>query len=666
MATPIAALTPEQRAEIEQWLEANSAQIPNPVRVALKTHALLIEALIGGARDLTKLLNSLRRAMGIDPKSERQGRSSQQVDAEKKQPRRRSIDAAQRLQEKYAQLEARGQWHRDRLRKGNKEMKSIQNQITQAKKNPGKEVPKIKLDLTATEEEKQQMAEESKALRKRFELGGEPDPSLSTAHEALMTGNVVTLSQETRKLEIAPERLEGLQVRHRRVDTRVRYDFSLSICRLDLEVEKTLVVTPDGERKTLCASTREIGPARFSVTWKFLVNLTMMTSLYAVPMNRIARMLTSDERKFNASGLCKMLQFVAWHLAPIYLHLFDQLSDTDIMLGDDTNNRVLEATRHFARGKDHEGAPWADWPERNEAIKDKDEKSDGLCQMLARELGFKFPYRNGKAGFKRALHTTVLAGRSVADDPKSFIIFYRSHFGSLGNLIEVAMERRDPAKRKLIIQCDLATVNLVADPKLCEEFEIVIAGCLAHARRPFVRHKREDPDLCRIMLDYFAGLAFLEEGLDEYGRNQENVKAVREVDGREVWEVIKELAKIMKLKWSDSTKLGEAANYILNHEKELEYYLSDPRLAADNNLSERMIRMERIIENNSMFRVSFKGRCALDITRTIGQTAIAADVPVAEYFEAMLRTPYHEIASAPERYTPYAWARQRQLEAEQS
>jgi hypothetical protein len=57
-------------------------------------------------------------------------------------------------------------------------------------------------------------------------------------------------------------------------------------------------------------------------------------------------------------------------------------------------------------------------------------------------------------------------------------------------------------------------------------------------------------------------------GLYLFGRNADNVSAVRGVDGRELWQHIRGLAHDMTESWSRETKLGEGARYITrNYDK---------------------------------------------------------------------------------------------------
>jgi hypothetical protein len=69
-----------------------------------------------------------------------------------------------------------------------------------------------------------------------------------------------------------------------------------------------------------------------------------------------------------------------------------------------------------------------------------------------------------------------------------------------------------------------------------------------------------------------------------------------------------------------------------------------------------MLRTEKLIEGSSMFRRSLEGRFALDVIRTVMQTAVAAGVPVHEYLVSVLRADSEEIASHPKRFTPRGWA----------
>ncbi len=125
------------------------------------------------------------------------------------------------------------------------------------------------------------------------------------------------------------------------------------------------------------------------------------------------------------------------------------------------------------------------------------------------------------------------------------------------------------------------------------------------------------------LLVLFKGLAMHEDCLDRVGRNRTNVLAVRGDSSRRLWERIKAMAQELAKVWTKATPLGAGARYIIKHFDKLTAYLRDPRLDATNNLRERLLRTEKLIEKSSMFRRTIEGRAVLDILRTILQTAVA-------------------------------------------
>jgi hypothetical protein len=68
--------------------------------------------------------------------------------------------------------------------------------------------------------------------------------------------------------------------------------------------------------------------------------------------------------------------------------------------------------------------------------------------------------------------------------------------------------------------------------------------------------------------------------------------------------------------------------------------------------------MENLIEANSLFRKSLEGRFALDINRSILQTAIAAHAHLPDYVNFVLRAPPDAVAANPEKFTALAYSRE--------
>jgi hypothetical protein len=540
-------------------------------------------------------------------------------------------------------------------------------------------------DIAPTPEEQAKADAAADRFVEHVLQGNGPDPAMQSVNETLMPAGAVLASEKYVSLPATlPPDLADATVVKTINEQRVRHDFSMSVTRIELDVEKKVVVDQEGERHVVAASTAEYGPPRYSVTWQALATLAVLVAQFALPFNRLATMLSVGGKRFTAGALSRMLHYVAERLVPIYLELARQLADCEILAGDDTSCRVLEVSSYFKskaeQGSEHKDKlPWADYQTPSAAeeslrlceemqrarVRRREEgdrqatrtsaETPSLGVLIGRRLVFESPRRNGD-GAKESMHTTVISGRTSADDPRSLTVFYRSHLGGCGNLLESILESRDPSLREVVLQGDLSPTNLITSPELLARFDVKLVGCSAHARRPFALYEHEDRVRCGYMLTLFQGLAIDEQRLDVHGRNRENVLAVRGNESRQTWNDILKLAKKIADVWSKGTKLGTAARYIINHFAALTAYLDDPRLEATNNLRERMLRMEKLIEGSSMFRRSLEGRFVLDVVRSVLQTAVAAGVPVHEYLVSVLRTSHDELAKHPDRFTPRAWA----------
>lgn len=610
-------------------------------------YTLLLEGFSGDQRQLSSILLQLRRALGIIASSEKRKNSGDPIggtakpgDPKPKNPRERLLLSLER----YTGL---GNWHHSLQRRCRLKVKGIRGKLVKIE------------DIELTAEELAEDAQKTAEHIARLVLGDGPTPAFESPAQAFMRGGDVRVDEKLASVSVSPDLLVNEEVVSRLTEERTRYGFGLSLSKTTIAVEKVVVKDEGSSTRIISASTREIGPPRMDVTWEFLANMTILVSQYAMPFNRLGSLLSVPDKRFTSAMLSRMFCYVARRFVPIYLHNFSQLARAGLLSGDDTSTRVIEFDRFL---KACEIEPQTDPPWLPFATKElaratfEKEAAPSLGVLTARELGFESGRKDG-TGVKKSLQTTVISGRGDADDPRSYIVFYRSHIGGFGNLLSTCLGQRPADLKNLIVQSDLSTVNLVSDPELSKKFAIELAGCTSHARRPFALYETDDPDLCFAMLHLFKGLYIHEKGLDLYGRNEENVRAVRGVDGGSMWEEIKELAELIGQKWSKATNLGAAARYILRHYSRLTAYLRNPQISISNDFSERMLRMEKLIEANALFRNSLEGRFALDINRSILQTGIAAQAPLQEYVSYVLRASPAEVEANPEAFTALAYSR---------
>ena len=672
----------EHRAQVMAWLAANEQTLPEFVRELLAEPLAKLQGRGLSKKAYGEYGRQLARALGLIPSSERRGasgralddatREGEKIDRRKRAFREQNAGATQNLV-----TQTRGQ---DGL--AHVEQSTLETgPMTDKAPLPGAidgELPQL------SPEKKAEIIAETAAFVARAQLGDGEDPSLARADEALMNADVVCVDED--EVLVPAELPEGVcdaAVVKTLIDSRVRYDFAVTVTELTLNVEKKVVVGADGTRRVFAGNVQEFGPKGYAATWQALATLAVMVGQFAMPLHRLGTMLSSATKKFTATSLARMAHYVAERLLPIYLTLIDQLADSDLMAGDDTSCRVLEVSSHRAQANPDLPPPWQSYgtvAKANEAYLDCERRK---AELLARRLegdreakktpvvepplkvriGRELPFeslRKSGAGPKQSLNTTVVTGRTDDADPQSTIVFYRSHLGSLGNLLEMLLARRKPTKRKLIVQADLATTNLVTDPQLTSRFDVELVGCSAHARRPFAQYEDQDPKWTKLMLALFGMLAVHEDALDRHGRNRENSLAVRGTDSRKIWNRIKRACTTIAERWTKATPLGAAARYVLKHFDRLTAYLDNPRLEPTNNLRERLLRPEKLIEKSAMFRKSIEGRAVLDILRTILQTAVAAGVPPHAYLVDVLKASPADIEAHPEHYTPAAWAKRNQ------
>ncbi len=587
--------------EAEDWVKTHKTEIPLSVYNAVLLLTSLRLELATVSQRAAKLLALFRRELGITPKSES---GSPSLPDERAKPKLTDEERLAHLKARRAKLLKEIRRYEDRLGKGRKKR---QNKRTAS--------PPVKAEKA--------------------------EPAFAASGEALFTGNIADRAQEDRPLKVdRVENFENPRGLHGTSDDRTRYEHSVTTKTIRLSVE---TVTDPRTGKSVTASTDEIGPPNSQSTWTGIANTIISVIGYAIPINRLATMLSQSNPYFTSSRLCSQLELAANLFAPIYICLGEQLPDCDVLLGDDTKARVNEINRALKNGGELNEPP-----------------EDSLVARISDIFGRVFARKKGK-GKKRSYNVSAVIGKTESSDPRSYIFFFRSHLGSLGDLLTKMLETRSPKKKKLTLVTDLATTNLVS-AELYKTFEITHGGCAAHARRPFFRLKEKDQRLCYWMLSAFLVLEQIEDRIDELGRTKARIERYRQRYSSKVWVAIRKRCesvmrgeKIYGDYWPKTSELYIACRYIVKHFEILTAYLDDPRLPSTNNLSERVLRWDKIMEDASKFRMTEAGRLHVDILRTIVHTCSAAGIDLKDYLLFVFKN-RAAIEADPSQFTPYAYA----------
>ncbi len=357
--------------EAEDWVKAHKTEIPLSVYNAVLLLSSLRSELTEARQRAAKLLALFRRELGITPKSE-SGNPSLPDDRAK--PKLTDEERLAALKARRAKLLKEIRRYEDRLGKGRKKRQNKRIDQAPAKADPA-------------------------------------EPDFVASGEAIFTGNIAERVKEEKPLKvIRMENFENPRGLHSVSDDRTRHEYGVTTKTFNLSVE---TVTDPRTGKSVTASTDEIGPPNSQSTWTGIANTIISVIGYAMPINRLATMLKESNPYFTSSRLCSYLKLSAELFAPIYTCLGEQLPECDVLLGDDTKGRVLEINRALKDGGELDEPP-----------------GGSLVEKISETFGRVFDRKKGK-DTKRSLNISVVIGKTIPSDPRSYIFFFRSHLGTL-------------------------------------------------------------------------------------------------------------------------------------------------------------------------------------------------------------------------------------------
>lgn len=400
-----------------------------------------------------------------------------------------------------------------------------------------------------------------------------------------------------------------------------------------------------------------VGPPGSNFTYRSFVFLTLQVVGLGLPIARVEKMLRGGS--FSRQAIHRILGHTANHLVPIYLQLMDELSEAKVIGADDTHTRVNEINRHFKRpGKNP--PPWERFEQPPVALDDKNGTTSGKSEQLprciagelAKELNYAFDQVRSPE-LKKIQHLTTCA-HGITESSGTRIVIYRSHLGSAGNFLDQLLLRRSVQNKEVVIVADLSSSNKVRDAEVLKKISVQYAGCAAHARRPFFRHIRDDLEPCLEILDYFKYI-FEVESMVKSDPPADKVRwRNHKVGAAPIWKELRANCEEMTKKFSSATPLGDAARYLLRHYDALTFYLTRGDLPADNNLTERLLRFEKLAERNTYGAKTIEGRARMDVLRSVMTTVRYSGLDESIYLLKILTVPQNEIKNAPEKYTPHA------------
>ncbi len=173
----------------------------------------------------------------------------------------------------------------------------------------------------------------------------------------------------------------------------------------------------------------------------------------------------------------------------------------------------------------------------------------------------------------------------------------RRHAGE--NLAQVLMRRAEELAPP-IQMCDALSRNL---PKLPEKLAVIVAHCLAHARRRFVEVTPSFPEECRYVLEALGEVYGYDAQAQEQNLSPQERLVFHQARSAPVMEKLHAWLHVQfdEKKVEPNSGLGEAIRYLLKHWDRLTLFLRQAGAPFDNNVSERALKKAILHRKNSLF-----------------------------------------------------------------
>jgi len=128
------------------------------------------------------------------------------------------------------------------------------------------------------------------------------------------------------------------------------------------------------------------------------------------------------------------------------------------------------------------------------------------------------------------------------------------------------------------------------------------AGCWSHGRRKLFECRESHGHVVDPILDEIGKLFDVEVAAADRGIYGTDAHlALRQAESRPVVDRIFELLRDAQGRAGPRSTLGEALAYTVNQEAALRVFLTDPKVAVDNNVSERALRIVALLRKNALF-----------------------------------------------------------------
>ncbi len=221
----------------------------------------------------------------------------------------------------------------------------------------------------------------------------------------------------------------------------------------------------------------------------------------------------------------------------------------------------------------------------------------------------------------------------------------RKHAGE--NMAEL-LSHRDFDRGPPIQMCDALARNL---PK---EFKVLLANCMAHARRRFVDVTELFPQECRFVIETLKDVYKNDAMTKQRHMSDDERLAYHQSESGPLMESLKDWLeeRFEQRKVEPNSSLGEAISYMLNHWEPLTLFLEASGAPLDNNLCEQVLKRAILHRRNSLFYKTQKGAYIGDLYMSLIHSCNLAGVNPFDYLTELERHS-DAVQENPEQWLPW-------------
>ena len=336
---------------------------------------------------------------------------------------------------------------------------------------------------------------------------------------------------------------------------------------------------------------------------------SMMSLLHygcGFPFNRLESLQGNLEIPLPSSTQWDVIDSMADEVYPVFGEINRYAAAGDIFHNDDTKGRVLALEKQIA--------------EELEA-----------CRALGKEC---------RTGVFTTGIVSEVEGRHVA-------LFFtgRKHAGE--NLSDL-LDKRSRDLPLPIQMCDALSRNA---PK---GFQRLLANCLCHGRREFVKIIEDFPDECRHVLEALREVYKHDACTKDQGLSKEDRLTFHQQNSQPIMEDLFDWfnVQINEKRIEPNSRMGGAINYMLKHWKELTLFLRVLGAPLDNNICERALKTPICHRKNSLFFKTERGALVGDMFMSLIHTCRLNGVNAFDYLRSIAQHS-GQVATAPKQWLPW-------------